>query len=636
MAFTQDTNQSFHLWKLHSLSGEVNLNGHYREQEQIGLKFSEYQKSSNLSGGVLLRTNSSILHENFLVMDIDAGYMPETSHEKYIITPNQAEVRTAKKIGINGTFLRQKIVTFNLLWNYDESYSTRENITDIKTLSSHWGGSLNYLNKVIPLTFIFSNRKMEQLEIQDKRKYTIDEMSFGTQMTKSFTRHDKNELRYSHDENVNVNQNLLRLANTTDHINFTSFVNLGSKKTYNLNTFISDFNQHGNVNMRQIQANENISILLSRQLKLLGNYSFHNNRQDLSSSNQQNSNTSLQHQLFESLQTRINFDYNSTNHSVYKEFNTRSGIEFTYTKKIPSGKLLLSYKYSRYHQDYSSTPVELNIANEQYKLSDNKITLLKISDIDLTSVIVKDATGTIIYANGLDYILIVRKNFIEIRRVPGGLIADDSNIFVDYKAIQPGSYRYDSYSQVFSSSINLLKNIISINYRFSNQDYSNLEISDKVTLNYFTQNLVGFRLDFGFLNTGVEFENYKSSILPYRLMRYYANIQKKYNEKLIIMLNGNMQDYVMLDEPEAKYQRYIDVTGKVTYALFGQTSVNMDMMYRKQNGRGIDLNLFTAKTEIAFKFNLLFVAVGLELYRQDYISEIINFKGTYVKILRKF
>jgi hypothetical protein len=155
-------------------------------------------------------------------------------------------------------------------------------------------------------------------------------------------------------------------------------------------------------------------------------------------------------------------------------------------------------------------------------------------------------------------------------------------------------------------------------------------------LNYFTQNLVGCRLDFNFVDAGAEYEDYQSSILPYTMMKYYVNFQKSYKEKVMLMLNGNLQDYAMLDEPEPKYQKYMDLTGKLIYSMFARTNLNVDVMYRKQTGRGIDLNLLTAKSEIATSFNALSVTVGAELYRRNYIGEEINFIGAYCKLLRKF
>lgn len=629
-------NEAFHFWKLHSLSGEAKLYGHYREQERNGLNFKEFQKSSFYSGGLLLRTSSSIVHPNFLMLDIDAGYTPESSRDKFIITPNQAEVRTLKKIGINGQFLQQKKVSLNFFENYDESYSTRENLSNIKSKNRLLGGILNLNNKIIPITFNASSRKWDEEEVKSGRKYTLDQNTYGAQMSKSFSAHDRNSFKYSHDEYVNINQNLFRIANTTENLDFTSYVSLGSKRKFNLNTLVSDFNQRGNMNLRRLQASENINAGLTKRITFFGNYSYNKIGQDFSNLSQHSVDAHLQHQLFESLQSKINADFNFINHTVYQEFNRRAGIEFNYTKKIPTGQLLINYRFDRYHQDYKSDPFLVYVANESYVLSDNKINLLRIADINIESVVVRDVTGTIIYQKGIDYLAISRKNFVEIRRIPGGKIEDNSTVYVDYNATQPGSYKYDSNTQVFSTSIYLLKNLLSLNYRYSTQGYSNLEKTDRVTLNYFTQNLVGCRLDFGFIETGAEYEDYKSSILPYRRMRYYANLQKKIREKLTLMLNGNMQDYVMLDEPVAKYQKYSDVTGKINYSIFKQTSLNVDLMYRKQSGRGIDLNLVTARTELTSAFSHLQLTLGLELYRQNYIGEIINFNGTYLKISRKF
>jgi hypothetical protein len=265
-----------------------------------------------------------------------------------------------------------------------------------------------------------------------------------------------------------------------------------------------------------------------------------------------------------------------------------------------------------------------------------KINLLKLPSVDPTSVIIRDITGIIVFERELDYILQDRGNYIEIRRIPGGLIADNSTVLIDYTAMQPGTYHFDSNTHVINSAVYLFKNVFLLNYRFSMQDYSNLEGTEFVTLNYFTQNLIGCRLDFGFLNAGVEYEDYKSSILPYKKTRYYLNLQKNIGKNLIAMLNGNMQNFIMLDEPLPKYQKYLDLNGKITCSLFGQTKLNLNVMYRNQSGRGIDLNLLTAKAEVTSVFSHLFLAVGVEVYRRNYIGEVINFKGTYVRISRKF
>jgi hypothetical protein len=635
-AFSQGGSKSLYFWKFNTVSGQVGLQGLYREQERVVADFQDTEKSYFLSGGIQVRTNSSILNPNFLVLDLDGAYMPGTNRQNYIVTPDQSEVCTVKKLNLGALFFQQKQVSLKVVADYDQSFSARENLTDVKSVNRHWGALLSYTNKYLPVSIGFHSRKWDETEIQSGRKYSIDQKLFETRITKSFTKADRNEFRYSHDYNLNINQNLFRVANTIDNIDFTSHIKPGGSPKYNLNTVISEIHQRGYTNFNRFQAGENVNLQLPKQLVFNGGYNFYSINQDLSNLVQHNLNTSLGQSLFKSLQSKIFLDYSTINHSVYKETTRKTGFEINYSKKIPFGQLLISYKFDRLHQDYKSDPSLIAINNESYTLGDGKIELLRLADITLSSVVVKDETGTLIYENGLDYVLIERGSFIEIRRVPGGLIVNNSTILVDYTALQPGSYMYNANSNVFNTSVYLFKNKLSFYYRFSNQDYYNMESTQSLALNYFTQNLVGCRFDFGFLDAGAEYEDYKSTILPYHMMRYYANIQRTLGQKLILMLNGNLQNYVMLDKPEPEYQNFMDITGKAIYSIFRQTNLNIDLMYRKQTGQGIDLDLLSLKSEITSQLNLLYLTFGLELYKRNYVGEVVNFRGTYVKLIRKF
>lgn len=633
---SQTTERSFYFWKLHSINGEARINGLYREQRRIGMNIYDYEKSSYFSGGLFLNMSSSFLNKNFLLLDINGGYMPETSRNNFIVVPDQAEVSTYKKAGINVTFLREKKINLSLFGNYDENFSRRENLTDLKTISKHLGAVFNVDNNILPFRFDYHNRNWLETEIQAGRQYSLDQNIFSARTTKSLTEYDRNELSYSHDENTNVNQNLFRVANTVDNIDFFSLVYLDRDRKSTLNTMASNFNQHGNIYLQRFQASENFNIQFPLNLTFWGNYSFHKTNQNQYGLIHHSVNSSLSHQLYKSLQSSINMEYHNITHTVYKELITKAGVEFNYTKKIPSGNLIINYRFDRYHQTYSSEPSDLKVSNEQYMLNDNKISLFRLPNVKVESVIVRDSTGTINYVNGLDFFLIERNQFIEIRRIPGGLITNNSLVFVEYIAIQPGAYKYDANTHIFDSNIYLLDNILNLNYHFSSQNYSNLEKTDFITLNYFTQNQIGCRLNYKMISGGAEYEDYRSSLLPYQRMRYYLNFQKSFKEKIVLLVNSNLQNYVMLDQPESKYQNFMDVTGKIIYPISKHTNLNVDCMYRKQSGRGIDLNLLTTKTEITSSVNFLLVTLGMEMYRRNYIGEKINFLGTYIKMVRKF
>jgi hypothetical protein len=634
--YPQKKPKSISFFGIRSYSGELRLRGFYRDQEQSGEKITEREQSYYYSGGILLNASTYLLHPNFCVLDLGAGYMPESNRDSYMVSPDFSEVRTVKKLNIMSSFFSQKKVSVIATANYDESYAKRENLTNIRTKNKYVGGSLTYSNKYIPLTFDFYSRKMDQTEIQTNRRLMIDETKFEGRAEQSFTHNDRQKLVYSHKNASTLNENDFATSNTMDDFNFNSNFGLGAKKVFNFNTTINNNHQDGIYKYNRFQAMEDLTIKLPVNFTFRTNYNYYNIRLPYGRMTQNSSSNYLNHQLFKSLNSRFYFEYTKLNHDAYSEYNSKTGFDFNYTKKIPWGQLNLSYGYFRYQQKYMSDSVNVNVVNEEYQLSDSKIVLLTRPFIDEESIVVKDATGTIFYQLGLDYLLIDRSKYIEIRRIPSGQIPNDGTVFLNYTARQPNSYKYSANDHVFSANVSLLKGKLDIYYRLALQNYTNLENTDYIPLNYFTQNVIGFRLGFNLFSGGAEYEDYKSSILPYRMVRYYLNFQKNFKNRLTVVLNGNMQNYTMLNEPEARVQRYTDITGKVEYIIVRQTKLNLDVMYRKQQGRGIDLDLLTARLELTSVIYKLYVTAGVEVYRRNYIGEKINFKGIYMQISRRF
>jgi hypothetical protein len=617
-------------------SGELFLRGFYRSMDEHSENINEHQQSLYYSGGIRMNASAYLLHPNFCQLELGAGFMPESSSDKYLVSPDFSEVRSVKNFNILSSFFSTKKVSFIASASYDEAFSKRENMTDIKSTNKYVGGTLTYSNKVIPVSFNFYKWKFNQEEIQTGRKLYRDQTQFEVKADQSFSANDRQKLVYSHKISSTLNENSYFTSNIFDDVNFNSLIEVGRKKIFTFNTTIANLNQYGSFSLNRFQAMEDLLIKLPLSFSFRTNYNYYYTKQPYGNVSQHSSMNYLDHQLYRSLHSRFFFEYTSTSQSVYNEYYSKTGFDFNYTKKIPWGHLNLSYGYFRYHMKYSGIPANLNVVAEEYQLSDGKIVLLRRPYIDKQTILVKDVTGTIIYQPGLDYILIDHGNYLEIRRIPSGQILKDGLVYLDYVAKLPNSYTYDANNHMASASVSFLKDRLDIYYRFALQDYSHLEYTDLVTLNYYTQNIVGFRLGFENLGGGIEYESYSSSIVPYRLIRYYLMLQKSFRNKLMLSINGNMQNYTMLNEPLARVQRYIDLTGRVEYLLFGRTKLSLDVMYRKQQGYQIDLDLLTGKLELTSIFFQLYLTAGVEVYKRYYVGDRINFKGTYIQISRRF
>ncbi len=206
---------------------------------------------------------------------------------------------------------------------------------------------------------------------------------------------------------------------------------------------------------------------------------------------------------------------------------------------------------------------------------------------------------------------------------------------VDYTTLLPGDYNYNLNNQAFSASVILFKRLVEIYYRRAKQDYNHVEQTDLVALNYYLQNVYGVQFTISFARFGVEYDDYQSSIIPYKLVRYFANLQWRFKNKLLLSLVGNIRDYIIIGNRKNDY--YADISGRAAYSFNPRAKLNLEVGYRDQKGYDLDLDLITARSEFTLIVRKVFFTVGLEIYRRNYLNrETINFNGAYFSIVRKF
>ena len=103
---------------------------------------------------------------------------------------------------------------------------------------------------------------------------------------------------------------------------------------------------------------------------------------------------------------------------------------------------------------------------------------------------------------------------------------------------------------------------------------------------------------------------------------------------MLLSLNSDVTDQTLTDTNTE--QLYANLFGKVIYQFKPQSKINFDIGYRKQVGEQIDLDLITAKAEFNTVYRNIYMKVGLEVYKRNYVGEELNFRGVYFQIDRKF
>ncbi|MFO7671363.1 MAG: hypothetical protein R6W31_17015 [Bacteroidales bacterium] len=628
---------SLGIWHFRNLSGEVDLKGQYRQLKSSFNDLTEDQRSTYLLGGIKLNTNSYLWNKDLILIDLGGAYSPELRDEKYITVPDRSEVRTLKKVDFKTTFLNNRPVTLQGFYNFDQNYYNRELLTNVRSNNQQWGGILSLNNRILPVTFTYRNQKWNQEEIQTGRTFHMDQESVEARTAKSFGSRDRTELLYAHHNYLYRYAEIHQTQHLIDRVALNNNIFFDTGRRYSLNSRFTWYDQEGTQSFRRVELNEGLSMQLPHHLKLLTGFNLYNLKDPVQVWDQKRSRISLQHKLFQSLTTRLFLDYSRVKQeaaSLHTESDFRTGIDLKYTKKIPSGTLNLAYSYFRHEHSTEGLSGMLQVLDEEHVLSDGELTTLIKPYAEVSSVVVKDVTGTIIFQLNFDYILIERSAYVEIQRVPGGLIPNQGTVHIDYVFLQPGSYSYGANNHHFSTSVLLFKRLLELYYRFSVQDYPKVNQGDLLTLNYYNQHIYGFRLDLGIARAGVEADWYDSNIIPYRMRRYYMDVNWNFRSKLLLTLNGNIRDYRMIAEEVD--QLYSNLSGKLAYRIRPGMRVSLESGYLKQRGANIDLDLLTARAEFLSEFNKLQLRVGLEMYRRLYLNSEFDFNGAYIQLTRRF
>jgi hypothetical protein len=320
--------------------------------------------------------------------------------------------------------------------------------------------------------------------------------------------------------------------------------------------------------------------------------------------------------------------------TFYDENINQGEIGFDYQKNIPTGMLRLNYSFSLSHQKRENIFGTINVLDESKLLSEGKVAILNNPYVDKNSVEVKNSSGTIIYQENFDYILIQRGTYTEIRRVPGGQIADGDIVLVSYRAEQQPALIFDSKINRYGASLTLLNNFVEFYFSGTNQNYSNVSELNLDYLKTLNQKLYGIKFSYEYLDVGAEYEDYQSNITPYTSSRFFLRVFRQTSDNLIATINSSYRIYNLTDENST--QKFADVSLMLSYLLGANSKLAFEGNYIFQEGNQIDLSLRTLRLEYITTFRQIDISIGFENYNRKLLSDETRYSEIFAKIIRRF
>ena len=625
-------------WNIKSIKGSIGFESAYFNKEVFSAGVSDQPESYQLMGIGRMDIQNYILHPSLLGLDFSMEYNPGTYKENFLVIPDRSDVKTAENINFMATLFNQKPLNFSFYGSYGHTFINREFTSDMDSRSSIFGTNLSFANDIVPVSITYNDSKSDQIEVGIARRYKTEQKNISADLNKSYE-FSNHSLDLSYNDDSRTQEGLMTNNSKNLNINLRNNFYMEKEQKNILSSNITYLNYNGIQDISRINIMEFLKIDLPERFTLTGHYDLTQSAQNLKNSafnmTQNDYTARLSHQLYLSLDSYGSYQYTDISHSSYNLQRNYADVGFRFKKMIPTnGLLLLNYNLNFLQENRESLTQVLEVFDEYYTLTDNSSHILRSPDIEKNSIRVTDASQLIVYQENIDYILLQRGRFIEIQRLPGGLIDNGSTVLIDYRANYDDSYKYSSLNHSYSGSINLFDQFFEIYFSGINQQYLNKERTELLSLQLISKISYGGKINYQGLEIGAEFEDYGSNITPYKLMRYYLDYSNVIDNNLIVAASCNlrtMQYTETFDE-----QKYSDISGKLDYRLSEMFNFKIDGGYRLQKGKGINMELFTFRGEIGVLIRQINIKLGVENYTRNYLEEKLNYISGYMKIERNF
>ncbi len=222
----------------------------------------------------------------------------------------------------------------------------------------------------------------------------------------------------------------------------------------------------------------------------------------------------LTHQLYDSLFTNLRVFGSHEDFAPSSEDIGGLSLQETYRKRIPWGTLTVDAGAGYQVTDIHTQPGPISIVNESHTLSNTAITFLNNPNVVLSTVVVTDSTGAILYLLNTDYTLTPNGTMTQIQRLPAGAIADGASVLVRYQYESNLPIEYGTTDLHGRLTLELFKHL-SLYVGQSSLENSVLSGTNQGQLQNLNDTLFGTSVRWDPATVTAEHEIYDSTITPY-------------------------------------------------------------------------------------------------------------------------
>ena len=455
-------------------------------QGQLDLSMEEYTNESTSSGvsskvvntifeeELLLQAQGNVYHPNmmtYLAMlglgwdqrSFDAG------EEDFDGSGNFTRYR------LNMHFLPLKPYPFNINFSQTDTLVPRRFRSPLRVDDTSAGASMRLKIPNWPMNLAWSNSEIEQKsdDPDDTNLYSRSTQRLGYTLEHDFS--ERSHLIFRSDwDKLSSGRGITSTDTDTSHYRLLHDFDFGEFQQHSLDSSLRFLDKTGTFENQIFNWNETLLLNHSSSFSTFYNASFANNKFGSATSDTVAAAAGFNHQLYLSLFTSFDVFYNTTEFSSGSDSTFQGGtLSFDYTRSNPWGQLSSEYSISMTNAERTGLTGSFFVIGESHTADIFDFFTLEERNIDVSSIVVTDSTGTEIYTEGDDYIITVVDDWVEIRVTDLGVdlpnITDGQSLLIDYTFNVEGAVETDSVEQYFNIE-QAFKNGLSVYYSHDRRD----------------------------------------------------------------------------------------------------------------------------------------------------------------------
>ncbi len=570
-----------------------------------------------------LGLDGSAYHEKFLVYRLDGTVSFETRRLRGDFNRNDQLTFTEYDNAV--TFFKDRNASLDLFARQNDAWVDSPFRGSYRTHVTDYGGEFRTRGPV-PMSLSYSRgTRTEDYDLEIDREEKHDQLRATATQRAWFSQSDLSVRLADVTQNVQA-QDYRTVGGTFDNV-----LRARPESVNRLRTSARYLHQYGTIDHRDFSLTEHLLVQPIPVFESTAQYQYgeQTGGASLSSGGRQlvrshRGDVGVRHTLYGSLSTGLAyyagrekvFDDASTGRLVGEDQRDGGRIDIGYRRNTAVGRLHLGFGYEMAREDHSSLDRARSVANEGHLMVDGDEPSLRNTGVDLSSIVVTDETGFVIYVAGVDYTVVDFGTRVRLFRVLSGGIANGQRVLVDYSFSFSPDVVFDTVGRLFSAQLDA-KSGVSVHYRYSSSRQDLVSGEPGVFLEDRTLQLFGAGYRIGSLHVGDEYEINRAFDSEFESNRFFGSLDVAAFGQTRVNLGANhtWTHYTSVD----RTLHVVMLTARVTSPLPGRTTLEGDGWLRvdrgEPEGAGLDADLAGIRLKVVKQMRAMLLTGGV-FYRK--------------------